>query len=641
MDWRSNKVTRRIAIAAALVLFTGAVVVLADQLTPNGTIFNGVFQLGPATGTASNGAEAGITNILHSSDSDPAYSASPDWADIMQSTGSTNPGGDDRNPATPRGAFNPNSSFGGEGAFVSDDVSGGGLTDFTTYVGTGNKNSGTVPSWTWSGNSVPSKDDVSNAYTFTKTVPGPAVTLPDGTTTTNHKLIFVGIEREVAAGDSHVDIEFFQGAIGLAQSPPCPNNQCTFTGSNTPGDILVTMDFTNGGAFGSLTVYRRHDGVNNNYDTVGSITGEGCKVINSILNSHDAGSVCGFNDGGTVATGGWASFDLHENPIYSLPTNQFTEYGVDVTGLGLGVPCLATVEVKSRSSQSFTASLKDFALHPFQACTATARTEIHTGNTPSSANLDYDPSGKLDVQGTTQSFNTTVHDQTIVTGQLGAATPTGSVTFSRYSNATCSGTPVTETVTLTQVAAPTAGTPGVAAADSSAVTPSPGAAVSWNAVFTPAPNSVYTKPVNATPACETMALASLQSQIITQIQQGGVDVTNTAITNGQAVSDVATVSVLPANTTGAPTPTGTVTWNVYANATCAGTPITTLTSSTPTSSGSGKATFSVSYTPSPASGAFVCFLAGFQPSGTAYQPSASTRPEPICAFPNAGEDSLK
>src|SRR5262249_59447562 len=121
----------------------------------------------------------------------------------MLSTGSTSPGGDDRTPPTPRGAFNPNApfnqSFSPEGAFVTDDASAGGFPDLTTYVGTGNKNSDPIGSWTWSTNSIPNKDDISNGYVYTK-----KVTAPDGTI---HKLLFAGLEREVAAGDSHIDIE--------------------------------------------------------------------------------------------------------------------------------------------------------------------------------------------------------------------------------------------------------------------------------------------------------------------------------------------------------------------------------------------------------------------------------------------------
>src|SRR5262249_3432998 len=92
------------AIAAAAGLSIGAAALFADQITT--TIFNSYFQLGPADGASSGGDEINSANILHSADSNAAYSAAPDWADLMVSTGSSAQGGDDRTPKTPRGMFN-------------------------------------------------------------------------------------------------------------------------------------------------------------------------------------------------------------------------------------------------------------------------------------------------------------------------------------------------------------------------------------------------------------------------------------------------------------------------------------------------------------------------------------------------------
>src|SRR5438094_10614229 len=132
MNRKSKNITKTVAIvASALVL--GVAGLFADQITT--TIFNSYFQLGPADGTSTGGDEVGITNILHSIDSNSAYNAAPDWADIMQPTGSTNPGGDDRTPKTPRGVFTPNSGFGGEGAFVRDDASSRGSTELSRHRG--------------------------------------------------------------------------------------------------------------------------------------------------------------------------------------------------------------------------------------------------------------------------------------------------------------------------------------------------------------------------------------------------------------------------------------------------------------------------------------------------------------------------
>ncbi len=47
--------------------------------------------------------------------------------------------------------------------------------------------------------------------------------------------------------------------------------------------------------------------------------------------------------------------------IGALPANAFTEFGVNVTELLGGTPCISTFMGKTRSSQSFTAELKDFS----------------------------------------------------------------------------------------------------------------------------------------------------------------------------------------------------------------------------------------------------------------------------------------
>src|SRR5215471_11891406 len=202
--------TKKMLLGIAITVGLSVVTLLA---APNviGTIFDGVFELGPGLANP-DGSESGVTNIL----GDGSAATGPDWRDIMT-------------PLTPtalapdRGVFNPNSGFGGEGAFLSDDVSANSLNDRTVYSGgPGDKNSDIVSDWTWATSSVPAKDDVGNAYVWTKTV-----TAPDGTA---HKLLFVGVEREDPSGDSHVDIEFFQAAVGLDRTPPCPKS-CFFIGS--------------------------------------------------------------------------------------------------------------------------------------------------------------------------------------------------------------------------------------------------------------------------------------------------------------------------------------------------------------------------------------------------------------------------
>jgi hypothetical protein len=109
------------------------------------------------------------------------------------------------------------------------------------------------------------------------------------------------------------------------------------------------MDFVTGGAIGSISI---HEWNGSEYIQVGSSTGEGC---------NPADTICAFNNGGLINGGPWPNLDRTGNEVTTLEQNAFTEFGVDVTALEGSTPCISTIMGKTRSSQSFTAELKDFA----------------------------------------------------------------------------------------------------------------------------------------------------------------------------------------------------------------------------------------------------------------------------------------
>ncbi len=280
---------------------------------------NNLFELGP--GIPSD--EGGLTDIL----GDGVASDGPDWG-IIQG-------------AVPDGIFDGSGKVVFPGAiaqFLKDDLSQSSAVDRTTYSGAGgsNKNGDPITDWHWATGNVPAKDDLSNAYAY--------AVMDEG-----HLILYAGFERIASNGDSHIDIEFFKDNVRLNQSVPCEVTRCDWLGARSVGDIIISMDFTKGGEFGTLTV-REWDGTA--YVLVASLGSEGC-------NADD--TVCGFNNGGPISTGPWPSYDSHGHEITTLPHNAFTEFGVDVTALEGNTPCLTTVLGKTRSSQSFTAELKDFA----------------------------------------------------------------------------------------------------------------------------------------------------------------------------------------------------------------------------------------------------------------------------------------
>ncbi len=317
-----RKVVTRAAKALVMVLSWVMIGAALFVVAPGGqaVVLNNLFELGP--GIPSD--EGGLTDIL----GDGLASDGPDWGIIP---------GD-----VPDGIFDGSGDVVFPGAiaqFLKDDLSQSSSVDQTTYSGAGgsNKNGDPITDWHWATGNVPAKDDLSNAYAY-------------ATMDEDHLIIYAGFERIASNGDSHIDIEFFKDNVRLNQSVPCTSARCDWLGSRTVGDIIISMDFLKGGEFGTMTV-REWDGTA--YALVASLGSEGCNAD---------GTICGYNNGGPISSGPWPSYDSHGHEITTLPHNAFTEFGVDVTALENGVtPCLTTVLGKTRSSQSFTAELKDFA----------------------------------------------------------------------------------------------------------------------------------------------------------------------------------------------------------------------------------------------------------------------------------------
>lgn len=258
----------------------------------------------------------------------------PDWADIFDASGS------------PVGL----PTYGGVAAsFIMDDNSLRGASDRTTFSGAGgsNKNndpiSGPGDTWHWDSGNVPAKDDLTNLYAYAKQNP-----------TSGNLVLYSGFERVDPSGDSHLDIEFFQDDVALDEAVPCNDpgsdaTPCAFAGTRTEGDFIVSMDFEVGGTIGTVSV-REWDGTQ--YALVEELTtGEGCNL---------ADTICAFNNGTNIDGGPWPNINRTGNVVTNLERNAFTEFGIDLTALLGGTPCVSTFMGKTRSSSSFTAELKDF-----------------------------------------------------------------------------------------------------------------------------------------------------------------------------------------------------------------------------------------------------------------------------------------
>jgi Prealbumin-like fold domain len=330
---------RRLLLGPVLLVSLVALIVAAVAQAVHD---DNLFELGPAQGA----------NIL----GDGNAANGPDWGDLFDANGDST-----------------GNLFGGLAAtFLNDETAQKGGLDSTTFSGAGGSNKNNDPistadcaarvppltgsacdTWHWDAGNVPAKDDLVNSYVY--------ATMPTSGPLADHLILYGGLERLDESGDSHVDFEFLQNSINIVDQAvsgddaiPCNDpladpTPCEFSGIRELNDVIVSMDFVQGGGIGSVEV-RRWNG--NEYELEGVGGGEGCNV---------ADTICAFNNGTTIDGGPWPNFEKDGDVVDNLLPNAFTEIGVDVTALLGTTPCISTVMDKTRSSQSFTAELKDFS----------------------------------------------------------------------------------------------------------------------------------------------------------------------------------------------------------------------------------------------------------------------------------------
>ncbi|MDQ1374100.1 MAG: hypothetical protein QOJ09_1438, partial [Actinomycetota bacterium] len=218
----------------------------------------------------------------------------------------------------------------------------GGTGDLTVFTSGGSdKNGDAIPTLTYQSGSIPpSDDDLTNVYAAAKDDAG-------------HKVFYFALERSNTSGSSHVDFEFLKAPMSLTptgtDSSGCPSGH--FSGSRTVGDILLSLNYTNGGTVG--------------IEDVRIWDGSSYQVAPSVANSVGLFQ----NDNSAIACGDWRCRDASGNTINQLPADAFTEGFIDATALGIS-GCFSTFNAKSRSSHSYTSELKDFALGNFNTCDA-------------------------------------------------------------------------------------------------------------------------------------------------------------------------------------------------------------------------------------------------------------------------------
>ena len=329
-------------------------------------------------------------------------------------------------------------------ADLVDEFNGPDPDNFTQ----GTKDDMNVSSWHWGAASGSAKTNIMQSFAAKY----------DGN-------IYIGGNRDINNGDANFGVWLLQNETVECTAAMVTSGECatagTFVGKKDPvtgvrspvphkiGDILIVSAFTNGGTVANINVYKVIQTVGNedNPNAVpgtcpanaaagyaGKATGTtGICPQQLITQSTPGTAACNpaiagppaiAGDAACAATNatGIAALDPRFKSSQSgsilsqYPALTFFEVGLSLDDLGLQTECFRNYIVAGRQSQSITASLNDFTLGKFQAC---------------SSGLATQASGPVIV-------GATITDTASVTGTAPPGhVAGGTVTFNAYSDSTC------------------------------------------------------------------------------------------------------------------------------------------------------------------------------------------------------------
>src|SRR4051794_2431728 len=240
--------------------------------------------------------------------------------------------------------------------------------DTTFFTSGGSKDVNDISQWAWSANDVaPDKNQITDAY---------AAAYVGSGNLAGHTLLYFGQDRFDTSGDSNVGFWFVQDPnFGLKADG-------TFSGQHQNGDIFVVSAFTNGGAQPNIDVYEWQNG---GLSLIAS--GGGC----TSAPFDDAACAVASPSGSIVAPGPY----LDKAGNTTIQPNGFFEGGVDLNSIfkSSDLPCFSNFLAETRSSQSPSAQLKDFAIGGVSSC---GTVTIHKDATPNDAqDFSYSSTGGL------------------------------------------------------------------------------------------------------------------------------------------------------------------------------------------------------------------------------------------------------
>ena len=398
--------------------------------------------------------------------------------------------------------------------------------------------------WHYASTPTPDKDTITNGYNASYTRLNPTATDTD-------TLLIIGAERFSVNGDANIGIWFFQQDVH-----PIPGGS-TFTGNHVKNDVFMVSAFTGGGVTPTISVYiwdpgcsgadQAYNSANPPQSPNNVCAGKNMRYVSSFV------SLCSnLQTGGSTVSTSPACAVTNQVPISTtwpssaktggnlLPAQTFFTGGIDLTYVFqniLGVanaPCFSSFLFDTRTSQSLTATVKDFLSGGFPECHVSV-TKTYTCNGFNADNtFNYSYQGTVTNDGGGTLFNVSVKDSptggTAVTYSCGSLAKGQSKTFP---SAACPQ-PSGSTNTVTTSAHPAANVADASAQTASSggttITSSTGSVTSTDA--TDASGNSVCNPktgIDVSKSCVTAFQAS-GSDIVVRVDYTG-SVTNTGTLN--------------------------------------------------------------------------------------------------------------
>jgi len=431
-------------------------------------------------------------------------------------------------------------------------VSGSSSSDAFTQ---GSKDILDPSTWHYSQNPTPDKDTLTNGYTA-------AYTRVDGLSTDT--MLILGAERFSTSGDANIGIWFFQQDVH-----PIPGGS-TFTGMHVNNDVFMVSSFTGGGVTPTISVYT--------WDT--SCTGADKAYISSNPPAS-ANNVCANKNVRYVSSFVSACYDgtnvssspacaiTNQVPITTtwpspvkgggtqLPAQTFFTGGIDLTYVFqhiLGVtsaPCFSSFLFDTRTSQSLSATVKDFLSGGFPECHVSVAKTYTCNSFNADATFNYSYTGTVTNDGGGDLFSVAVTDSptggTAVTYTCGGLLKSQTKTFpGDCTSSTGTNTVVSSTHPATNIANASAQT---SSSGGTTITASTGSVTSSDLVVNGVNQCSPAPGIDVSKSCVTAFQATSAGNIEVRVDYTG-SVTNTG--NLNLVSWNVTDAVLGGGSGGGP-----------------------------------------------------------------------------------------